>query len=102
MKTHKRIQIINDLTISVEKEDHTIMNPLKHMICVYKKDDVDFCGYTIPHPSENKVHITVQIKDQEKQNVQRVVSVVDEGIEMLKDVAKNILDKFSVEITESM
>ncbi|OAL37776.1 hypothetical protein AYO20_02953 [Fonsecaea nubica] len=41
-----------------EKEDHTMGNALRYF--VNKNPDVEFCGYTIPHPSETKMNIRIQ------------------------------------------
>jgi DNA-directed RNA polymerases I and III subunit RPAC2 len=56
-------------------EDHTLGNALRHMI-MKKQDylfpiflfvltymnspDVEFCGYSIPHPAEPKMHLRIQ------------------------------------------
>ena len=36
-------------------EDHTFGNALREMLAM--KKDVDFVGYTIPHPSEDKINL---------------------------------------------
>jgi DNA-directed RNA polymerase subunit L len=65
-------------SFQIEKEDHTLGNALRYFInkksvarsvdinqlehanpCEHSPD-VEFCGYTIPHPSETKMHIRVQ------------------------------------------
>ncbi|ORY91259.1 DNA-directed RNA polymerase, partial [Syncephalastrum racemosum] len=46
------------LTFVLKEEDHTLGNSLRHMI--NKNPEVDFCGYSIPHPSEAKLHMRVQ------------------------------------------
>ncbi|RMX68595.1 hypothetical protein KXD40_007749 [Peronospora effusa] len=40
------------------EEDHTLGNALRYVLM--RNPDVDFCGYTIPHPSEPKMHIRLQ------------------------------------------
>ncbi|ETN40813.1 uncharacterized protein HMPREF1541_05093 [Cyphellophora europaea CBS 101466] len=45
-------------SFQIEKEDHTLGNALRYFI--NKNPDVEFCGYTIPHPSETKMHIRIQ------------------------------------------
>lgn len=42
----------------IEQEDHTLGNSLRYFI--NKNPDVEFCGYTIPHPSETKMNIRIQ------------------------------------------
>lgn len=39
-------------------EDHTLGNSLRYVIM--KNPEVEFCGYSIPHPSENKLNIRIQ------------------------------------------
>jgi len=40
------------------EEDHTLGNALRYVLM--KKKDVEFCGYSIPHPSENKMNLRLQ------------------------------------------
>lgn len=41
-------------------EDHTLGNALRYTMM--RDPSTTFCGYTVPHPSENKLHIRVQTK----------------------------------------
>ncbi|KAL4941428.1 DNA-directed RNA polymerase [Aspergillus oleicola] len=41
-----------------EGEGHTLGNALRYAIM--KNPDVEFCGYTIPHPSEAKMNVRIQ------------------------------------------
>lgn len=45
-------------TFRLHDEDHTLGNALRYMLS--KNKDVEFCGYSIPHPSDNFVNIRVQ------------------------------------------
>ena len=45
-------------TFCIRGEDHTIGNLLRSK--VMQLDDVEFCGYSLPHPSEAKLHIRIQ------------------------------------------
>ncbi|RUS18097.1 hypothetical protein BC937DRAFT_89150, partial [Endogone sp. FLAS-F59071] len=40
------------MTFSLKDEDHTLGNALR--------PEVDYCGYSIPHPSEAKMNIRIQ------------------------------------------
>uniref|UniRef100_F1L850 DNA-directed RNA polymerases I and III subunit RPAC2 n=1 Tax=Ascaris suum TaxID=6253 RepID=F1L850_ASCSU len=42
-----------NLTVILHEEDHTIGNSLKHILC--KMAEVEFCGYNVPHPLEDKI-----------------------------------------------
>ena len=39
-------------------EDHTLGNALRHVLM--RQKDVEFCGYSVPHPSEPFVHVRLQ------------------------------------------
>jgi len=45
-------------TFVINNEDHTIGNLLQFVINKYP--DVQFCGYNIPHPSEDKIQVRIQ------------------------------------------
>ncbi|PWZ03181.1 RBP11-like subunits of RNA polymerase [Testicularia cyperi] len=47
------------VTFCLMEEDHTLGNALRYMIM--KDPRVEFCGYSNPHPSENKIHLRVQM-----------------------------------------
>ncbi|VDO78908.1 unnamed protein product, partial [Heligmosomoides polygyrus] len=49
------------LTLILREEDHTIGNSLKHILCRMK--DVEFCGYNVPHPLEDKILLRLQTKE---------------------------------------
>lgn len=46
------------LTFVIRDEDHTLGNALRYVLV--KNPDVRFCGYSIPHPSENIMNIRVE------------------------------------------
>lgn len=46
------------LTFVLRNEDHTLGNALRYVLA--KNPDVRFCGYSIPHPSENIMNIRVE------------------------------------------
>lgn len=48
-------------TFAIRGEDHTIGNALRWILM--KDPQVEFCGYSIPHPSESKVHLRIQMYD---------------------------------------
>ncbi|CEL57983.1 DNA-directed RNA polymerases I and III subunit RPAC2 OS=Schizosaccharomyces pombe (strain 972 / ATCC 24843) GN=rpc19 PE=2 SV=1 [Rhizoctonia solani AG-1 IB] len=45
-------------TYCIMNESHTIGNSLRWMLM--KNPKVEFCGYSVPHPSENKIHLRIQ------------------------------------------
>ncbi|KAI1717149.1 RNA polymerase rpb3/Rpb11 dimerization domain-containing protein [Ditylenchus destructor] len=49
------------VTIVFREEDHTIGNILKDVIC--KMKGVEFCGYNVPHPLEDKILLRIQTRE---------------------------------------
>ncbi|OCL06499.1 DNA-directed RNA polymerase I and III 14 KDA polypeptide [Glonium stellatum] len=72
-----------------EKEDHTLGNALRYIIM--KNPDVEFCGYSIPHPSEERMNIRIQTYD----NVS-VYDVIEKGLNDLMDLCDVVMDKFTI------
>ncbi|CAE7621113.1 RPC19, partial [Symbiodinium sp. CCMP2456] len=48
-----------NVTYQFTGEDHTLGNALRYMLM--KDPDVEFAGYTIPHPSEPQMNVRVQV-----------------------------------------
>jgi len=59
------------VTFQIHDEDHTLGNALRYIIMkkfvypvvgvdVNGSPDVEFCGYSIPHPSEPKLNLRIQ------------------------------------------
>jgi DNA-directed RNA polymerases I and III subunit RPAC2 len=61
-ETKGKVEVIGSdetcLTFTVHGEDHTLGNALRYVLM--KNADVEFCGYNIPHPSDNFVNVRVQ------------------------------------------
>jgi len=68
-------------------EDHTLGNALRHLIS--KNPDVEFCGYTIPHPAEPKMHLRIQTYDGVEAE-----KVLEKGLDDLITLCDIVLDKF--------
>lgn len=89
-------------------EGHTLGNALrtlimkKYMILNYffvwhlsiflrhHSPDVSFCGYTIPHPSENKLHLRIETIEMS------AVDALREGLEQLQSLSDHVLETFEV------
>ncbi|XP_069749416.1 DNA-directed RNA polymerases I and III subunit RPAC2 isoform X2 [Narcine bancroftii] len=48
------------VTFILHDEDHTLGNSLRYMIM--KNPEVEFCGYSITHPSESKINFRIQTR----------------------------------------
>ncbi|CAD7091941.1 unnamed protein product [Hermetia illucens] len=74
-------------TFVFEDEGHTLGNALKSIISRYP--DVDFCGYTIPHPAENKMHFRIQANKK-----LRAIDILKRGLEDLEAVCDHTIETF--------
>ncbi|XP_039802439.1 DNA-directed RNA polymerases I and III subunit RPAC2-like isoform X1 [Panicum virgatum] len=55
---HGSLEDSSASTFSIMEEDHTLANSVRFVL--NQDPRVAFCGYSIPHPSENKVNIRLQ------------------------------------------
>ena len=78
-------------------EDHTLGNALRHVLM--RQKDVEFCGYSVPHPSEPFVHVRLQttgaparavLDDGLKQlgGICDALGELDEGVELYKQTLR--------------
>ncbi|KPI91145.1 Trimethyllysine dioxygenase, mitochondrial [Papilio xuthus] len=79
-------------TYVFQDESHTLGNALKCIINRY--DDVDFCGYTVPHPAESKMHFRIQTKETP------ALEVLKRGLKDLQKVCDHTIDLFEKEVKE--
>ncbi|KAF7941240.1 hypothetical protein BELL_0201g00030 [Botrytis elliptica] len=92
MFQEQRLRILpgsSDKAASFEfkKEDHTLGNALRYIIM--KNPDVEFCGYSIPHPSEELMNIRIQTYDNSAEDALR------KGLDDLIDLCDVVADKFT-------
>lgn len=57
--------------------------------------DVNFCGYTIPHPQENKMHFRIQAHRSVK-----AVDVLRRGLKDLEQVCDHTAETFEEAMTQ--
>ncbi|KAI9275906.1 DNA-directed RNA polymerase [Phascolomyces articulosus] len=81
------------MTFSFKEEDHTLGNSLRHMI--NKNAEVDFCGYSIPHPSEAKMHMRIQTTDKTS-----AIEALTTGLDNLNDLCKVVLEAYEADLTK--
>lgn len=77
-------------TFVFKDEGHTLGNALVCIICSYP--DIQFCGYTIPHPAESKMHLRIQM------HKGRAVDALRKGLEDLVQLCDLTLEKFDEEL----
>jgi DNA-directed RNA polymerases I and III subunit RPAC2 len=74
-------------TFSLLEEDHTLGNALRHI--VMQDPNTEFCGYTVPHPSEPILHIRVQTKENTTSD-----KVMMAGAKTLKSMCDHIMTTY--------
>ena len=79
-------------TFMIEGEDHTLGNALRWMIM--KNPKVEFCGYTIPHPSEEKIHLRIQTHSG------TALDALETGLTDLSKLFEHVLEKFEGAVEE--
>lgn len=57
---------------------------------IMKNPQVEFCGYTIPHPSENKMNLRIQTTDDTT-----ATDALQKGLDDLIDLCDVVTDKFT-------
>lgn len=80
-------------SFKIADEDHTLGNALRYMIM--KNPEVEFCGYSIPHPSENFLHIRIQTYGK-----MTAVEALHKGLQDLMDMCDTVEDRFTQRIRE--
>jgi DNA-directed RNA polymerases I and III subunit RPAC2 len=51
--------------------------------------DVEFCGYSVPHPSESKIMLRIQCREKP------AIEALRSGLDELKRVCDVLMEKFS-------
>jgi len=89
-----RIRVLSGATetaasFQFDGEDHTLGNALRYII--HKNPDVEFCGYSIPHPSEAKMNLRIQTSAGVS-----VYTVLEKGLEDLMNMCDVVEQKFTI------
>ncbi|XP_037028653.1 probable DNA-directed RNA polymerases I and III subunit RPAC2 [Bradysia coprophila] len=73
-------------TFVFENEGHTLGNVLKSIIGRYP--EVEFCGYTVPHPAEPTMHLRIQVSKNSRaaDDPSQSVKAIDVLVRGLKDL----------------
>nr|XP_033803003.1 DNA-directed RNA polymerases I and III subunit RPAC2-like isoform X2 [Geotrypetes seraphini] len=81
------------VTFVLLDEDHTLGNALRYMIM--KNPEVEFCGYSITHPSESKINFRIQTRGELP-----AVEPFRRGLTELMEVCQYVLNTFEGSIKE--
>ncbi|CAA80165.1 putative DNA-directed RNA polymerases I and III subunit RPAC2 [Caenorhabditis elegans] len=84
----------SNLTLIMYEEDHTIGNSIKHILS--RMDEVEFCGYNVPHPLEDKILFRVQTKDGIN-----ALEVLAKAFESVEQIFSTIRGKFEESYEQS-
>ncbi|KAI9700437.1 MAG: RNA polymerase subunit AC19 [Candelina mexicana] len=92
LQDKQRIRVLPGATDSAasfefEDEDHTLGNALRYIIM--KNPNVEFCGYSIPHPSEAKMNIRIQTYSG------TVYEALEKGFNDLANLCDVVTDEFT-------
>jgi len=113
-----KVEILNELTVAVTNEGHTLINLLKTMISnnwsdeedndgyhndgsdgyyndnnIDSKNKVEFCGYNVPHPSDPVVHFTIQFENEQEQEPKKVLKKMKEGLVLIEKCCRNLQEQ---------
>ncbi|TFK34433.1 DNA-directed RNA polymerase [Crucibulum laeve] len=80
-------------TYQIYDESHTIGNALRWMLM--KNPKVEFCGYSVPHPSENFIQVRIQMYDN-LSSLQALITALSD----LDDVCETIEDAYIMSLRE--
>lgn len=80
-------------SFQILEEDHTLGNPLRYIIM--KNSQVEFCGYSIPHPSENLLNLRIQTYGEIT-----AVEALQKGLADLMDMCDAVEEKFTDRIKQ--
>lgn len=77
-------------SFKIKDEDHTLGNTLRYMIM--KNPDVEFCGYSIPHPNDNFMNLRIQTYGDVT-----AIQALQKGLRDLVDVCDHVEETFRAE-----
>ena len=80
-------------SFQILEEDHTLGNPLRYIIM--KNPQVEFCGYSLPHPSENLLNLRIQTYGEIT-----AVEALQKGLTDLMDMCDAVEEKFTDRIKQ--
>ncbi|KAA1071979.1 RNA polymerase subunit AC19 [Puccinia graminis f. sp. tritici] len=79
------------MTFSLKDEDHTLGNSLRYIIM--KNPEVEFCGYSLPHPSEPKLHLRIQMYDNKS-----AAGALAKGLDDLEQLVLVLAERYRAEL----
>ncbi|RMZ80136.1 hypothetical protein DV736_g6673, partial [Chaetothyriales sp. CBS 134916] len=80
-------------SFQIMNEDHTMGNALRYFI--NKNPDVEFCGYTIPHPAEPKLGIRIQTWAMPEDSKTTAFDALRKGLQDMVEACDVVSAKFT-------
>ena len=79
-------------TFTLHNEDHTIGNVLRYML--NKSPEVEFVGYSVPHPSEPKMNLRLQTVGPP------ATAVLERSLGTVFEVGEHVLETFDAAVAK--
>ena len=95
---HETLKVQGDntnATYSFHGEDHTLGNLLRNQII--KNKEVEFCAYSVPHPSEPIMNVRVQVAEGAKSDTNKVMN---HGLKRISKICDVLTEKFEQRLTQ--
>lgn len=90
----KKLKILDELTIEIKDETHTLINPIKWIISNnWNMPNVEFCGYNVPHPSSSVINLSIQFENESDQTKTKLLTKIKDAAEILKVCCLEIINK---------
>jgi DNA-directed RNA polymerase I and III subunit RPAC2 len=84
-------------TFVLQDADHTLLNPVRYM--TLKNSKVDFCGYSIPHPSDSIANLRVQCSPLDQEY--KAETALEKSLNDLIDCCNIVLNTFESNLNEA-
>jgi len=85
---------VHSKTFVITHENHTLGNSLRYM--VMRDPQVDLCGYTVPHPMEQKMNVRVQTNGSKSAE-----QALSDGAQNLSRLCTDLTNSFDLAIAAS-
>eukprot|EP01012_Entosiphon_sulcatum_P016906 TRINITY_DN2176_c0_g1_i1.p1 TRINITY_DN2176_c0_g1~~TRINITY_DN2176_c0_g1_i1.p1 ORF type:complete len:137 (-),score=17.95 TRINITY_DN2176_c0_g1_i1:21-431(-) len=81
-----------------ENETHTLGNVIRHVLMA--NEEVSFCGYTVPHPLENKMKVHLRTVNPSGNSPPPAQEVMQKGLHKLADIMTEFRGTFDAALAE--
>ena len=89
---------LSNATYSFVGEDHTLGNLIRNQIV--KNKHVEFCAYSVPHPSEAICNVRIQLAESSAEGVVDTDKVLKASLKRVSRVCDTLTEKFKMRLAE--